>query len=190
MNLIRKPLVAILLGFATLVLFTTCQQMPLEPTDQSQAMAVQGYRPAPLNPEIVGLAKTVGSDTEYIHKEFGGIVGGKDTGDNFVLIPPNTLTKDGYIYLAIDVVDDPADPLYGALVFDVSTSTNENSMVKEHIDLQDGTTCQLYVKKNWFSTPPTSVLTTDGDEVVTNITEYEGYWMIEVTHFSVWAWTW
>lgn len=183
---IRHLLLTLLVLSATFALFN-CQQMPLEPI-ASQTVAPVTYRPVPISPEMRGLAKSLGSDVAYIHREMGGKVGGINTGNNFVFIPPNSLKKDGYIYLTLETVDNPTDPLYGALVFDVSTSTNENSVVKEHIELQDGTSCQLFVSKQWLATPPSAVISTDGSEVITGVKDFDAYWMISVTHFSKWAW--
>lgn len=190
MKRFKRLLITMLALTVPLALVTTgCQQLPTAPNTSQPTVQI---RPVPINPEYLGLAKLAQSDTSYVTVEEGGVLGGYfQTDNNLVVLPPNTLTENLYLAFSLVYVDDPADSLYGALGFSVSSFQNSaGDGASNHVVFKSGASATLYVNKAWLSGIPNGVMNIETGEVVIGVTDDGSYWKINVPHFSKWAWIW
>lgn len=182
----KQILTISLMALLTIGLVISCQQMPLDPMNSPDQEQTARYQAVPVSPEFLGLAKTTTSDTVWIIAEDGGILGGAETYGNYVEIPPNTLQENANLQFTLKYVDDPSDPLYGALTYEVVKIVDES--VVAHVEFESGTTSQLYVKKDWLDGTPSAVEHDETGEIVEGVVDAGDYWMIDVPHFSQWGW--
>jgi len=146
---------------------------------QSSAVHLMG-----LSPKVTGLAKHHHFDwrhSRFITARFGGVLGGPQTGGNYVEIPPNTLQHNMFMTFSLDQED-------GVLVFAISAWGQDES---EHIQFQDGQTSVIAVSKDWLQQAPDVIVNYDNpDEVISGVIETPTHYLIHVPHFSRWAWGW
>jgi|GEM_PF-1971959 len=189
MKRFRIFLIAILAVGLAFGLMISCQQMPTAPVATPSSAQ---FQVVPVNPDYIGLAKMAQSDTSFITVADGGSLGGYlETDNNYVTIPPNTLTQDLYLAFSLVYVDDPADSLYGALGFSLSSfSDSTGGGASEHVMFTEGNYATLYLNKVWLNGTPNAVVNLETGEIVSGVVDAGEYWAIQVPHFSVWSWVW
>ncbi len=229
----RRPAKLIAQVFSILIvfgMFLGCENMPVMP-ENTGVPGTGIMKPVPVNPELIGLAKSSDTHSRYIPASIGGTLGGPQTGGNFVVIPPNTLQESMYLEFQLIVIDDEPEQLAGALAFNieeieqprrgirrkyhhsVSYNSNDHSysyrygsdddedeFLEEYesedeegsrqIYFREGKTARLYVSKDWLEEEPTCVVNVETGIKVGDVVDTGAHWMVEVSHFSGWAWMW
>lgn len=118
----------------------------------------------------------------------GGKVGGPQTANCYINIPPNTLRENLFITLGIYIDSD------GIPVFDIQAVSPGDFIPAEHLEpilFQPFRTAQLIVDKDLLAGSPDFIVNYDfGFERYFNIKETEEFWIVELPHFSRYSWGW
>ncbi len=164
-------------------IFTGCSESLTAP-DADIEVALQ---PVPVHPSHLGLAKTVFTHQKNIDAISGGILGGANTGSNYVEIPPQTLPENLFLEFEVLIRDVDEEITEGRIEFTVRA---KEYAPDQHIYFQPGKTCKVYVSKEWLAGQPEYLVNLDSGTVASDITETETHWVAEVSSFSTWSWYW
>ena len=160
--------------FAALALVVSCQSTITNPPEATSAsLEMVGATQA-------GLAKHGElSHSRNIPANAGGILGGAQTGGNFIEIPGDALEENMFLTFTVTVDNQ------GVLIFEITG----NSSGADHINLSEGYFATVAVNKGWLAEEPDVLVNYDDhSEVIEGVIETPTHFIIHVPHFSRWSW--
>lgn len=130
------------------------------------------------NPAMLGLAKGELLTTVDVDSENGAVLTSDDMAGNYIKIPAGALQSDMTLTFSISIDSE------GALLFGVE---GDGVAAGEHIYFENGKTSMIAVDKNWLAATPDQGMNYETFEKY-DVTDGDTHWLIEVPHFSLYAW--
>lgn len=167
----RSQFTAILTLFMLVIgLVIGCNDSPGEPEGTFSLVKA--------NPAMLGLAKGELLTTAEVSSENGALLTSDAMAGNYIEIPAGALGSDMTLTFSISIDSE------GALLFGVE---GDGVAAGEHIYFEEGKTSVIAVDKEWLAATPEQGMNYETFEKY-DVTDGGTHWLIEVPHFSLYAW--